>query len=78
MLGVPILIGLILPVVFHRVVSVLGPILFLVFVNDLPEVVSSMLYMFADDTKLYYSIRSPHDHLILQRDLDSLVDWCDK
>jgi len=36
--------------------SVLGPILFLVFVNDLPEVVSSMLYMFSDDTKLYHPI----------------------
>jgi len=33
--------------------SVLGPILFTMFVNDLPSVVSSPVYMFADDTKCY-------------------------
>jgi len=33
--------------------SVLGPILFIIFVNDLPDVVSSTLSVFADDTKLY-------------------------
>ena len=42
--------------------------------NDLPEVVSSMLYMFADDTKLYHPIKCPQDHLILEQDLDNLVD----
>jgi len=36
--------------------SVLKPILFLIFVNDLPVVSSSMLYMFADCTKLYHPI----------------------
>ena len=36
--------------------SVLGPFLFIVYINDLPEVVSSDLYMFADDTKLYRTI----------------------
>ena len=37
--------------------SVLGPILFLVYVNDLPDSVLSNLYMFADDTKLYRAIK---------------------
>ena len=38
--------------------SVLGPFLFIVYVNDMPNVVSSDLYMFADDTKLYRTITS--------------------
>ena len=58
--------------------SVLGPIFFLIFVNDLPQMVSSMLYLFADDTKLYHPIRTPQDCVLLQRDLARLVDWCDR
>ena len=46
--------------------SVLGPILFLVYVNDLPDSVLSNLYMFADDTKLYHAIKSKDDCDILQ------------
>ncbi len=56
--------------------SILGPLLFLVFVNDLPTVVShSMLLMFADDTKCAKQIKTPSDSLQLQEDLDSLCDW---
>ena len=40
--------------------------------------VSSMLYMFADDTKLYHRIRTPQDYILLQQDLERLVDWCDR
>jgi len=36
--------------------TVVGPSSFLTFVNDLPDEVSSMIYMFADDTKLYEGI----------------------
>ena len=32
--------------------SVLGPILFVIFIDDLPDVVNSIMYLFADDTKL--------------------------
>jgi len=46
--------------------------------NDLSEVISNMLYMFADDTKLFHLIQTPCDHLLLQQDLDSLVNWCEK
>ena len=38
--------------------SVLGPILFIIYVNDLPKVVQSKLWMFADDTKIYHTISS--------------------
>ena len=65
------------PAVSHREVF-LGPILFIVFINDLLESVLSSVFMFADDTKLYHPIKSPQDHLIMQQDLDNLVEWCEK
>ena len=55
--------------------SVLGPFLFIVYINDLPELVSSDLYMFADDTKLYRTISSESDCDILQQDLNNVMDW---
>ena len=57
--------------------SVLGPILFLVYVNDLPGSVLSNLYIhtFADDIKLYCAIKSEEDCDILQQDLDNVTDW---
>ena len=55
--------------------SVLGPFLFIVYVNDMPNVVSSDLYMFADDTKLYRTITSESDCNILQQDLNNVIDW---
>ncbi len=58
--------------------SVLGPTLFVMFINDLPECVDSTAYMFADDTKLYRSIKDECDKDILQRDIDSLFDWSTK
>ena len=55
--------------------SVLGPILFLVYVNDLPNSVLSNLYMFANDSKLYRAIKSKDDCDILQQYLDNITDW---
>ena len=53
--------------------SILGPLLFIVYVNDLPVFVSeSSLVMFADDWKCLHTISSPFDCLLLHRDLDSL------
>ena len=52
-----------------------GPLLFIVYVNDLPEAVQSNIAIFADDTKLYRSIIIPDDGSILQSDLDQLVEW---
>ena len=57
--------------------SVLGPLLFLIYVNDIPDSVPhSSAYLFADDTKVLKSIQSFNDSLDLQRDIDSLVEWC--
>ena len=55
--------------------SILGPILFLIYVNDLPESVLSTAKMFADDTKIYNNISSLSDCELLQQDLNSLSAW---
>jgi len=56
--------------------SVLGPFLFLVFVNDMPEEVKSRLFLFADDNKVYRVIeKAALDRIALQDDLDNLYEW---
>ena len=55
--------------------SVLGPVLFLIFINDLPENIRSSVRLFADDCVLYKNIESPTDCQILQDDLNSLAQW---
>jgi len=47
--------------------SVLGPLLFLLFVNDLLDWIISSMIMFADDTKLWRIIKATNDGQILQR-----------
>ena len=47
--------------------SVLGPLLFLIYINDLPDGIIFTIYMYADDTNLYREIKSPEDHQILQK-----------
>ena len=58
--------------------SVLGPILFLVYINDLEEGVSGKILKFADDTKLFRKVKEIGDKQNLQDDIDKLVKWCEK
>ena len=54
--------------------SVLGPILFVIYINDLPDIVSSTTKMFADDTKIYNQIdkNSNRGEETIQQDLNQL------
>ena len=55
--------------------SVLGPILFLIFINDLPDNIRSSVRLFPDDCVLYRNIYSIQDCFILHEDLISLGQW---
>ena len=58
--------------------SVLGPILFLVYINDLEEGVTGKILKFADDTKLLRKVKEIGDKQNLQDDIDKFVKWSDK
>ena len=55
--------------------SVLGPILFLIFINDISRDTSSSIRLFADDTIIYRPLRHPSDCRALQQDLQHLEKW---
>ena len=56
--------------------TVLGPILFLTYINDLPEYIKhSRIRLFADDSMIYRQIKSQSDCLKLQEDLEAAIRW---
>ena len=57
--------------------TVMGPLLFLCYINDLPSVLDSgtACRLFADDCLIYRSIRSVSDQVTLQKDLEALYNW---
>ena len=58
--------------------SVLGPILFLVYINDVEEGVTGKILKFADDTKLFRKTKEIGDKQKLQYDIYKLVRWSEK
>ena len=58
--------------------SVLGLILFLIYINDLEDDISSKVLKFADDTKVLRKVTNDTDKQSLQHDLDKLVKWSEK
>ena len=55
--------------------SVIGPLLFSIYVNDLPSVVSSQVLLFADDVKLFCPIVNQQSNFQLEQDLLLLKEW---
>ena len=55
--------------------SVLGPILFVIFINDLPEVIQTAVRLYADDSKLLGRVKSVEHVNKLQSSLNNSVNW---
>jgi len=58
--------------------SVLGPVLFVCYINDMPATVLSFIYMYADDTKIGREVGTEEDRKILQADLNRVEQWSDE
>ena len=55
--------------------SVMEPLLFLLFINDMPDKIISTTRLFADDCIVYRQIDRPEDCAVLQEDLNTLAEW---
>ena len=55
--------------------SVLGPLLFLLYIEDITKNIESVIKIFADDTKVFRALNSSQDRINLQTDLDKLLSW---
>jgi hypothetical protein len=58
--------------------SVLGPTLFIIFVNDLPEILKNKCKLYADDCKIMATVDTQDEIASLQSDIDAVVKWSDE
>jgi hypothetical protein len=59
--------------------SVLGPVLFLIYINDIADVLKNCsVSIFADDSKIYFRANSATDIAVIQSDIDRIQSWCDE
>lgn len=58
--------------------SVLGPLLFLLFINDIVDNISVHVKLYADDCVLYNTINTIQDQIILNNDFSKVITWCEQ
>jgi len=59
----------------HISETVLGPLLIIIYINDIDECVAGKILKFAGDTKIYHTVYSDEDASTLHSDLTNLVEW---
>ena len=58
--------------------SVLGPMLALLYIDDIDNAITSQVKLFADDSVMHRYILTQNDQVILQSDLDTISSWAEK
>ena len=57
--------------------TVIGPLLFVIYISDILDNVKSNGFLFADDTKIFQVVTCKEEALYLQADIDALKKWSD-